>query len=383
MSSRQNVLLVANYPPDVGYAWWLMENFWIQIDELVDELDGNCVLAYPAPGDLPEQIESSRIDPTVHDWDDRSPGNLLDLRELLRRRQIGTVYLTDRPYYDWLYALLRAWGVDNIVLHDHMPGERSSVPGWKMALKRAIHRLRIFSCHLYIGVSEFVRRRFVNVAGIPEARVTHVHNGVTVPEQASPAHDVRKATGADDRSVLVVSVGRAHRYKGIDFMIDTAREVLDRCERDVRFLHVGDGPHLEEFRERVKAERLEDRFHFAGHRDDVFSVLLASDIAFHASRGEAFSLAVLEYMAAGLPVVLPDHCANPEAVEHDTDGLLYMPHDLRHSTEHLLALVEDEERRRRLGDSARRKWASRFRLEHCNERFRRVMGPTLQAGSGR
>ena len=47
---RQTLLLVANYKPDVGYAWWLMENFWVQAAEIGRARGLAPLLVYPEPG---------------------------------------------------------------------------------------------------------------------------------------------------------------------------------------------------------------------------------------------------------------------------------------------------------------------------------------------
>ena len=73
LQSNTNVMLVANYPPDVGYAWWLMENFWILIADVCSDKGLKCYLAYPTAGRAPETISKSSIEPLVCDWNDHSP----------------------------------------------------------------------------------------------------------------------------------------------------------------------------------------------------------------------------------------------------------------------------------------------------------------------
>ncbi len=377
MGATKNVLLVANFAPQTGYAWWLMEDFWLQIQRIVESRAGQCLLIYPDSGDPPSRVADSSIEVAVHDFGDRSVRSLARLHALIRSRDIGTVYLTDRGSFDWLYLLLRLWGVRRIILHDHTPGERPKPPTTRWLAKRLLHELRVFSCDLNIGVSAFVARRMVEVGGVPRRRVTYVHNGVIPRADAIPASSIRQSVGIGPRGVLVANVGRAHRYKGIDFMIDVAADLVRRGHRDVGFVHVGDGPHLAEFKERAVRRGVQDRFHFAGRMQDVYPVLAASDIAFHTSHGEAFSLAVLEYMAAGLPVVLPDHCGNREAVQDRVDGVLYEPGNLEDAACKLSELIEHPRWREQLGAAARTKVHREFRLDICERAFRRVMEGVL------
>lgn len=371
--SDRNWMLVATQPPDAGYAWWLMENFWQLINEAASQRGGQCVLVYPEAGPVPPGIRDSSITVAVHDFGDRSPKNMTALRKLIRSQEILNVYLTDARYYDWLYGVLRVWGVRRIIVHDHTPGERSDVPKWKWWLKRAVHRLKMFSADRYIAVSDFVARRMEEVGGVVPERISVVHNGIPPNRYEGSRRPIRQTFGIIPSEILVVNVGRAHRYKGIEFMIDVASELLQRGCEDVHFLHVGDGPHLSAFKRYADSQGVSDRFHFAGERDDVYNVLSASDIAFHASKGEAFSLAILEYMLAGLAVLAPDHCGNPEAIEEGEDGLLYTPGDREHAVEKLTAVVVNTDLRRRLGAAAERKIAKRFTLAGCNREFMRVI----------
>jgi len=59
--SRKNVLLVANWKSDVGFAWWLMENFWVQISLITDSSNKRSYLIYPELLGIPDSISSSSI----------------------------------------------------------------------------------------------------------------------------------------------------------------------------------------------------------------------------------------------------------------------------------------------------------------------------------
>ncbi|MGW8267881.1 MAG: hypothetical protein ACWGSQ_16055, partial [Longimicrobiales bacterium] len=64
---RPNVLLVANFGPDVGYAWWLMERFWVQIAGRCRQQGSECYLAYPEEGLVPDSVTKAGITPLFFD----------------------------------------------------------------------------------------------------------------------------------------------------------------------------------------------------------------------------------------------------------------------------------------------------------------------------
>lgn len=363
-----NILLVANYSSDVGYAWWLMESFWSAIARRFAEAGRASVLIFPAVRSISERIQNCPVKVEEHDFSDRSAPARRSLKRLIQREKIRYVYLTDRPEYDSLYLSLRRWGVRSIVLHDHTPGERTRVPPAKRLIKRAIHAPGWFSGDHYIGVSRFVYDRFVKIGCIPRNKCSFVRNGI-VPIDRDPAlrSYARAAFSVPEEATLVVSTGRATFYKGIDFMIRCADTLVrERRHEDLYFLHCGDGPDLPAFRKMVSERGLEHRFLFAGRREDVRQILQSCDIGMQCSRGEAFSLSILEYMSAGLAALVPDHCGNGEANRHGVSGFLYEPGNLTSALENLERLLADRDLRERMGRAASRIVREEFTIERAN-----------------
>ena len=69
-TNHGNILLVANYASDVGYAWWLMENFWIQIADLFSQQGRKVFLMYPVVNTVPSEVSKSSIIIVEHDFSD-------------------------------------------------------------------------------------------------------------------------------------------------------------------------------------------------------------------------------------------------------------------------------------------------------------------------
>lgn len=372
------VLCVANFPSNTGYAWWLMEEFWVAIGREAEEAGLSAVVAFPAVNGVSPRLRDSNLSVVELAVPTSMFRRLADLRRFIRERDVRVVYFTDRPYWSPVYALLRLWGVRSIVLHDHVPGERSPPASWKLRLKRMRHLVRPAGADLYIGVSAFVHRRFSEVGGVPAQYCTFVHNGV-VPEIIGRPRDIRQEHDLPAVSRVVVTVGRANYYKGIDFVVEcAARMVRAGGYDDVYFVHVGGGPHLGEFRSLAARLGVDHRVIFAGERSDVRGLLPSCTVAFHASHGEAFSLAVLEYMAAALPAVVPDHCGNGEAVADGVTGRLYTPRDHDAAISALGQLLDDSDLRSAMGAAARRRVDDEFSFDRMIDRFVVTMRPFIR-----
>ena len=101
--------------------------------------------------------------------------------------------------------------------------------------------------------------------------------------------------------------------------------------------------------------------------------MLSCDIALHASKGEAFSLSILEYLSAGLATIVPDNCGNREAVVHQYTGLVYTSGDMSDAVQCLLRVISDPVLRCQLGDSGRHSVKEKFSLQRANKELLQVV----------
>jgi len=287
------------------------------------------------------------------------------LRALVRRYRPHVVHLhfVNLLSLDVVAAALNR-GV-RVVYSEHasdIPKERTALR-WHLlrASKRAFSSL----VDRVIAPSDYVKARLVR-EGVSAGKVTTIHNGVNLERfrSASGAEDVRGRYGIDRRSVLVASISQLIPEKGIGYLIDAAALALEQG-RDVSFVHVGDGRCLAEYREKVQRLGIEKRFIFAGllNLPEIGAILRESDVfTLPCTWGEAFSLVVLEALAAGKPAIVTRAGGNVEAVEDGRNGLVVPPHDVGALAAAIVTLHDSPAQRRVMGqESARR--SSYFSLD--------------------
>jgi glycosyltransferase involved in cell wall biosynthesis len=374
------LLCVANFAPDEGYAWWLMENFWVKLAESGRDRGLKPLLLYPAGGVIPAHILGAGIETGVQPFPGRGWRALRDAVKLVRERNIRVIYFTDRNYSSIAYLLLRLAGVRHIINHDHTPGDRPPVGGLKGLLKAAWRRIRPIGCDIQLCVSPLVRQRAIENARIPAGRVAVVQNGI-VPLQCSGDGDyAHRVLDIPDGRLVCITVGRANPYKRLDFIIEVAKQaVFNHKQEGLVFVHCGDGPDMARLKSLVAAAGLQEHFIFAGRRSDVHALLCSADIAIHAAKGEAFSLAVVEYMSAGLPLLVPDVPSVCQAVRDGQTGVIYPDRDASTAARLLVGLARDPALRQRLGCAAADEVRASYTLEQMNRQFldaiESVLGP--------
>jgi glycosyltransferase involved in cell wall biosynthesis len=215
-----------------------------------------------------------------------------------------------------------------------------------------------------IAVSQATARFHRRWNLVPKSRLDVVHNFVDVSRCAAAPETrerIRASLGLGPRDIALGSVGAIVAEKGLDLLVAAAPAVLDAVPR-ARFVLVGGGPAVYAARLRAESGRLgvAGAFVWTGPREDVPDVLSALDVFVLASRGENLSMAVLEAMAAGLPVVATAVGGVPEVVAGGETGLLVPPRDSRALAAALVRLAADSETARRLGAAGRARVTTRF-----------------------
>jgi glycosyltransferase involved in cell wall biosynthesis len=212
--------------------------------------------------------------------------------------------------------------------------------------------------------SDAVRRDVERTESGCAGKFRKVYNGVAPVEPFSPearaAFRAREGVPAD--ALVVLAVSNFYPYKGHAELMAAAPAVLSRFPA-ARFVLVGrDAGTLAETRRLAEATGFGDRFLFPGDRSDVPDFLRAADLFVHPSREEGFSNAILEAMAAGLPVAAFAVGGNPEAVDDGKTGLLAPPRDAARLADAIAALLADDGARARMGEAGRRAAGERFSM---------------------
>jgi glycosyltransferase involved in cell wall biosynthesis len=369
-----NILLVSNYPSDVGYAWWLMEHFWTLLAERFDGKGAKTFLAYPGITTLPTTIENSSIYSIELPVPGKNQAERKAVCKFIADNHITDIYFTDRAWFSPDYALLRLWGVKNIVVHDHTPGDRPPIGGLKGTLKALRHRLPLFCANAQLCVSGLMRQRSITNGRIPANKCHVVQNGIsplTTHSEAAPS--LRESMDIPPGSTVCITTGRAHPYKRFDFIIDVAAELNRKLpENKLVFLMVGNGPALDTLRNKAKELGLGNKVRLPGFRTDAKQLLATADIAIHAALGEGFSLSIIEYMSAGLPVLVPDIPSVKQAIDHRENGLVFGKNDVSGAARCLEELLQAPDYRKQLGANAKLKASTQYTLENCSKQFRAI-----------
>lgn len=224
--------------------------------------------------------------------------------------------------------------------------------------KHAIaYRLMARMPDMVFAVSEQVRRHCMEVDRIDPARVETVYNGVDLGHWDADVSPLKPAGEA-----VVTAVGNIRRVKGHDLFICAAGMIAPQFPT-VSFSIAGDvleEGYFAQLKELVCKLGLSRRFEFPGGISDLRTHLADADIFVLPSRSEGFSNAIIEAMAAGLPVVATDVGGNAEAVNDGVNGFIVPPENADALAKAIAKLLGNPAHARDMGAAGKAIAAAKF-----------------------
>lgn len=250
-----------------------------------------------------------------------------------------------------------------------------------------LRRLHTPFVHQYIALSKDLEHYLVDKVQVNRKSVAQIYNGVDT-EVFSPSPNTRAPLPdtqfAGESQIVIGTVGRIQPVKDQMTLVEGFITLLNNHPhyRDlVRLAVVGDGPLLDDLRQRVEEAGVDDVTWLAGPRDDVAAMLRGFDVFVLPSLAEGISNTILEAMATGLPIVATDVGGNGELLEAGETGLLVPSANPAAMAEALATYVQNVEMRREHGANGRRRAEQLFSLDRMVRQYISIYDRYTQAAS--
>jgi glycosyltransferase involved in cell wall biosynthesis len=304
-----------------------------------------------ATAGVPVQLASGQPGP-------RDPAAFLRLARLLQRERPDVVhtFLITASIYGRMAAFMA--GVPLVLAAEQNIYQQK--PKRHALLERALaaRTYRIVACCEVVG--EFYQRQ----VGVPASKMAVVYNAVRFGPRARAGDSApaRAALGLPEDALVLGTLGRLTEQKGQRLLLQAVAQLAKQHPGLVLFV-AGVGPLRDDLEAEAGQLGIADRVRFLGLRRDRENLYAAMDIFVLPSQWEGLSLALVEAMGAGRPVLATSVGGNPEVVTDGETGLLIPSSDATALTDALSRLISDPDQRITLGEAAANEARTRFSIE--------------------
>jgi glycosyltransferase involved in cell wall biosynthesis len=291
-------------------------------------------------------------------------GQVARLAQLIRDRSVRIVHATDFNTNLLGLAAARLAGVKCVVSRVDLGHLREGFGAWH----RRIEKLTSRGADLVCANAEAVRALCIRDEGCAPEQVAVVRNGIDLKRFDALAKQPLQSALPERDGPRIAVIGNLWPVKGHRVLLEAAALLIKRFPT-ARFLCAGEGPERAFLEQRLRELGLASNVLLLGHRLDVPALLAACDAACLCSSAEGLSNAIIEAMAARLPLVVTDVGGNSELVREADNGFLVAHGDARALADRLSILLESEERRRAMGARGRARVEAELAIEKMRDAY--------------
>lgn len=311
----------------------------------------------------------------VFDWLPRYVGGaaflFVALLSLIRaRRRYDLIHAHGLSYVAPAAIIAGTFLGKPVIAQAHGAGMTGDVSILGRSWLRSLRRRLLMRVDRYVVLTDQIGSELLGL-GLDGRRVVKIPNAVDTSvfyPWVGDRRALRRKLGLSEEDKMVIFVGRLVPGKRVDLLMRGLRQVRERVP-EARLVLVGDGPLRSELEQIVVRLGLDSSVIFAGNRPDVAAYMQASDMFVLPSEWEGLSIALLEAMACGLPVLVSDCDGNRELVTDGLDGIVFPRGNEKVLAQKIETLLLDTACAQRLAQAAVEKVQSQFRLESVAARF--------------
>jgi glycosyltransferase involved in cell wall biosynthesis len=237
--------------------------------------------------------------------------------------------------------------------------------GTRSAAQARVQRLVYSLAHQIVANSNAVREKLI-AEGTSTEKVTVLYNGLDLSRVATQASRSQSLAllglptdGSRARRFITIIANMRHEVKDYPMFLRSAQQVKEAVP-DAAFLLAGEGELSDSLQALARELGIDHSTFFLGRCENVAELLSISEVCVLSSKAEGFSNSILEYMAAGRPVVVTDVGGAREVVSEGETGYLVPSGDNVMMARRLISLLREPERARLMGHNGRRVVEEKF-----------------------
>jgi glycosyltransferase involved in cell wall biosynthesis len=280
------------------------------------------------------------------------------LRKLLKEKNIDILHTHDTgTLIDG--TLCRLFGSKIKIVNTFHFGNYPNKDNRTLLLEKLFCKL----AHYLVAVGYEQAKIIQKTLHISQERLNTIYNGIEINSNSPDTDLISPYRNRESNPTIICSISTLTEQKGLTHLIDTAH-ILKNNNVNCLLLIVGDGPLREELEDKCNRLELNEMVSFLGWVPNAASSLLPLvDIFCQSSLWEANSIALLEAMAAGIPIVTTNVGESSHVIENGRNGFIVEPRDPKALADALATLVSNQDSRRDFGKSAQQDYNEKYTVD--------------------
>ncbi len=283
---------------------------------------------------------------------------LLKCANFLRTNKIEIIHTHD--FYTNIFGMLAS----QIIKVPLAIASKRETGGMRTKWQKRIEKFAFKQANAIVANSEAVKNYLIS-EGIPGEKIRVIYNGLDL-DRLTPKQTDRNAICAElnlpaDENIKFITLvaNLRHEVKNQAMLLRAAQKTLEKFP-NAHFVLAGEGERRENLENLARELKIAENVHFIGRCAQIPELLSVSFAGVLTSFNEGFSNAILEYMAAGLPVVATDVGGASEAIVENETGFLVESDDREALANRLSELLGNEEKARDFGTKGRNRVEEKF-----------------------
>lgn len=217
-------------------------------------------------------------------------------------------------------------------------------------------------------ISNSVKTKITDKIDIDNKKLRIVYNGINMNHFITKQEGIKKELFSIEPYPVLGCVSRLDKRKGLEYLI-RAIKILKNTYKNIKLLLVGEGSEKKSLTKLVNDLKLEEQILFVGKTNETKKYLQALDVFVLPSLQEGLSIAIIEAMAAGVPVIASNVNGIPEVVTNNLDGILIDPQDEYKIAKAVEKLINNKTFRDSLVENAYEKVKVKFDIKNIVNEF--------------
>ena len=323
--------------------------------------DIEVVICYPVSGSLHSYFYNAGLKVIDFELNGKFDFTAIrKLKEIIIKNNINLVHTQGAAALDLIVSLsAKMSGVPMVVTRPVMICDQIHYSKFRRKIYEIIDQnITMKLVNKVIAVSNLGASILKKRYSVRKEKITVIHNGVDLNKFLSKQNILSQSS--EECEIVIGMVAHLSLFKGWYDFIKTIKQINEKTSKKIKALIIGDGVMRKELEKEVLRSELDRIISFTGYHDNIKHLLIQLDIFLFTTHREGLSVAVLEALSSGLPIVATDIGGIREQVDVEENGYILKKGDIEGMSQKCLELIHDDNLRCKMGNKSREIAEKRF-----------------------